>query len=217
KKAFCQEKNLKKAIKHLSSAQVNRVLTISREHRSKNLLIWLLLGAGLLLQPQPAFAQVSTSALWTKTGVIITLVLLLIPTLFAVGFLFHRINRRLLNLRFQAQQKEASKAAEIIQESDLPTLETALIDKKNALDYQLDRHELAGNQAAKDPKGLLIVNEASPIPIVSRKKKATQRPHVDPTIAKLVNGFLISATFWLLFGTSVGEYVGIKFVAPDLE
>src|SRR5690606_14937387 len=62
-----------------------------------------------------------------------------------------------------------------------------------------------------------IVNEASPIPIVSRKKKATQRPHVDPTIAKLVNGFLISATFWLLFGTSVGEYVGIKFVAPDLE
>src|SRR5690606_24149713 len=35
--------------------------------------------------------------------------------------------------------------------------------------------------------------------------------------AKLVLWYTVTATFWLVFGTSVGEYVGIKFVAPDID
>src|SRR5690606_6088937 len=47
--------------------------------------------------------------------------------------------------------------------------------------------------------------------------RAIARPNVDPALSKLVIWYLISATAWLLFGTSVGEYIGIKFVAPDVD
>jgi cytochrome c oxidase cbb3-type subunit 1 len=36
-------------------------------------------------------------------------------------------------------------------------------------------------------------------------------------LTKLILWYLGCATFWLLFGTTVGEYVGIKFVAPDVD
>jgi cytochrome c oxidase cbb3-type subunit 1 len=29
--------------------------------------------------------------------------------------------------------------------------------------------------------------------------------------------YLGTAAFWLIFGTSIGEYLGIKFVSPDVD
>ena len=43
------------------------------------------------------------------------------------------------------------------------------------------------------------------------------RPNVDPKLSKLVIWFIGCAAFWLIFGTTIGEYVGIKFVAPDVD
>jgi cytochrome c oxidase cbb3-type subunit 1 len=39
----------------------------------------------------------------------------------------------------------------------------------------------------------------------------------DTVWARLVFGYLAWATAWLLFGTLVGEYLGIKFVIPDID
>ncbi|HNJ59331.1 MAG TPA: cbb3-type cytochrome c oxidase subunit I, partial [Chitinophagaceae bacterium] len=38
-----------------------------------------------------------------------------------------------------------------------------------------------------------------------------------PAITKLVVWYLGCAAFWLVIGTGVGEYVGIKFIAPDVD
>lgn len=38
----------------------------------------------------------------------------------------------------------------------------------------------------------------------------------DDRLTRLVWSYLLSATFWLVLGTLVGEYLGLKFVAPDL-
>ncbi|HRQ50444.1 MAG TPA: cbb3-type cytochrome c oxidase subunit I, partial [Agriterribacter sp.] len=53
------------------------------------------------------------------------------------------------------------------------------------------------------------------LPVVVQKKRAVKRPNIDPALSKLVLWYIGCATFWLLFGTTVGEYLGIKFVAPD--
>jgi cytochrome c oxidase cbb3-type subunit 1 len=39
----------------------------------------------------------------------------------------------------------------------------------------------------------------------------------DIRVHRVITWFLGSSVFWLLFGTSVGEYVGVKFVAPDVD
>ncbi|RYZ35577.1 MAG: cytochrome oxidase subunit I, partial [Sphingobacteriales bacterium] len=75
----------------------------------------------------------------------------------------------------------------------------------------------SGAQAAEDAKGLLQINGQTGLPIVALKKKALQRPGIDPTLSRLILWYLGCATFWLLFGTTVGEYLGIKFVAPDAD
>lgn len=61
------------------------------------------------------------------------------------------------------------------------------------------------------------INQHAAVPFVSVKRKAQIRPYTDPKLASLILWFLISATFWLILGTTVGEYVGIKFVAPDAD
>ena len=39
----------------------------------------------------------------------------------------------------------------------------------------------------------------------------------DAPWARLVLSYLVCATAWLVFGTLVGEYLGIKFVIPDID
>src|SRR5690606_33418893 len=77
--------------------------------------------------------------------------------------------------------------------------------------------ELSGTQAVEDAKGLLQINNQATLPIVALKKKAMQRPGIDPALSRLILWYLGCATFWLVFGTTIGEYLGIKFVAPDAD
>jgi cytochrome c oxidase cbb3-type subunit 1 len=94
----------------------------------------------------------------------------------------------------------------------------ALKKRKAVLDYKLTQNELSGSLPVNDDKGIITnVNEHANIRFIAEKRKALKRPDVDPQLSKLIIWFLISATVWLVFGTSVGEYVGIKFVAPDAD
>jgi cytochrome c oxidase cbb3-type subunit 1 len=92
------------------------------------------------------------------------------------------------------------------------------LKRKQALDYKLSDNELSGVIVAEDEKGLLQhVSTESSLPLVAAKKRATKRPAIDPELAKLILWFICSAAFWLILGTTVGEYLGIKFVAPDVD
>ncbi len=94
----------------------------------------------------------------------------------------------------------------------------ALEKRKAQLEYELSGEELAGKLAINDERGIISeVSIADELRFVSQKKKSQPRPLVEPKLTKLILWFLGSATFWLLFGTTVGEYLGIKFVAPDVD
>jgi cytochrome c oxidase cbb3-type subunit 1 len=86
------------------------------------------------------------------------------------------------------------------------------------LSFLLSNNELAGDTTPIDEKGLIDnVSEASSLRFIEQKKKSQVRPYIEPDLTKLILWYLGCATFWLLFGTTVGEYVGIKFVAPDVD
>src|SRR5690606_22098187 len=55
------------------------------------------------------------------------------------------------------------------------------------------------------------------LPIAALKKRAVRRPNIDSQLAKLVLWYIGTSAFWLLFGTTVGQYLGIKFIAPDAD
>jgi cytochrome c oxidase cbb3-type subunit 1 len=93
-----------------------------------------------------------------------------------------------------------------------------LEQRKKELEFSLSNIELAGDTTPIDEKGLIDnVSEASSLRFIEQKKKSQARPYIEPDLTKLILWYLGCATFWLLFGTTVGEYVGIKFVAPDVD
>lgn len=207
----------------LDGQQVERVLRYKKKQQiAKRSSLLLLLFSGLSFAPIDALAQgmsanMDADSMWSKAGIIITMVLLAVPVILAVVLLFVKISRRLMQLSGQVQAEEAERIAKVLRETPLDAIEDDLRARQAAADYRLPADLLSGQAAARDEKGLIQIDEAQNVAIVSRKKKAVVRPRVEPELAKLVIWYLVSATFWLLFGTTVGEYLGVKFVAPDME
>lgn len=54
-------------------------------------------------------------------------------------------------------------------------------------------------------------------PIAVTKSKVESVAEEDKDWTKLIFAYLACATFWLVLGTLVGEYLGIKFVSPDID
>lgn len=220
-----------KKLKRTSKTKVQCVLsglssvelkTIKKYIESKDRSIKSLMLLGLSTLPNLMFGQTAEPAkraeLFEKPGIIITFFLVLIPLLFALVFMLVKASKLLKGYFNYQTGKEAEKLVTFLEEN------TDLINKDDlekllsAKDYKLDNNELAGVNDVKDEKGLLanITNEHD-LSLFATKRSPNKRPKIDPKLTKLVLWFLGTAIFWLLWGTSMGEYLGIKYVAPDAD
>src|SRR5690606_8924175 len=152
--------------------------------------------------------------IFSEWGIIITIILIAIPIIVAAVIV---IIRAYAAINLYLKRKELEKFYE-----DLRNLSPEEIQKlelrKKQLEFSLSNNELAGDTTPIDAKGLIDnVREASSLRFIEQKKKSQARPYIEPDLTKLILWYLGCATFWLLFGTTVGEYVGIKFVAPDVD
>ena len=166
------------------------------------------------------FAQApkSTKALTSQPGIIITIVLLLIPILLAVVFALVKANNAIKNYANINKKKEALQFADYIKNVDDAALQQEFTKKDNIPAYSLMHNELSGNEKAEDTKGLLSnISDKHETHFTAAKRKAVIRPTLDPDITKLILWYFGCATFWLVLGTGIGEYLGIKFVAPDSD
>lgn len=78
--------------------------------------------------------------------------------------------------------------------------------------------ELGGTSPSDDQRGLVEHALSDPdIPLVDEKKKVRQRIEVEPELKRLVVRYLAASVAWLVVGTLVGQYVGMKFVWPDMD
>ena len=155
-----------------------------------------------------------TTNIFSESGIIITLFLILIPVLIATGIFIAKVYSVINKI---GKKKELDKFNEYLK--GLDPLEVSKLEvRKKELEYALSNTELAGEVAAYDEKGLINnVNEIEGFRFIEQKRKSKPRPYVEPELTNLILWYLGCATFWLLFGTTVGEYLGIKFVAPDID
>jgi len=152
--------------------------------------------------------------LFNESGIIITLVLILIPVITATIIVVVKAYALLNQI---LKKKELEKFNEYVK-GLTPEEILKLEQRKKELEFTLSNNELAGEESPSDSKGLLgNVSIAEDLRFVEKKKKSQPRPYIDPALTKLILWYLGCATFWLLFGTTMGEYLGIKFVAPDVD
>lgn len=169
----------------------------------------------------PAFAQTATpkgGSIFTDGGIIITLILIVTPILVGVVLMIVKVRNLSKRIKLNKEVAEAEYISNYLKSLPEEEISEALKKRKEVLDYRVSQNELSGVLAAEDKRGILKnINEHANIRFIEEKRKAISRPNVDPELSKLVLWYLICATIWLVFGTSVGEYEGIKFVAPDAD
>lgn len=173
----------------------------------------------LLLMPLTMAAEpvVSTKPLIEQPGIVITLLLIAIPLVFAVVFSIVRAGRLLKLIHRKNNEAAAAELADYLQHAEDEEIDAALLKRKSSVAYQppsiLQTRAVAGD----DVRGIVhSVNEATAVTIVAEKVKQHAVRETLPQ-GKLILWYLGSAVFWLIFGTTVGEYLGIKFVAPDAD
>ncbi len=156
----------------------------------------------------------TTSFLLEETGVQITILLALIIVIAILVIVVLKYFSIYQNLLKKKELMEAQRKIGALSEEDLVQYEK----REKELSYELPDHVLSGNLSASDEKGLLKnINAIDELRIFPIKKSVVFEEYITPRLARLILYFLGSAIVWLLIGTSIGLYVGIKFVAPDVD
>ncbi|MEO9022308.1 MAG: cbb3-type cytochrome c oxidase subunit I [Ginsengibacter sp.] len=167
-----------------------------------------------------AFAQAAPKggSIFNDGGIIITLILILTPILVGVILMIIKVRNLSKRLRLKKDLAEADRISTYLRSLPQDEITEVLRKRKEVLSYKISQNELSGTLVPEDKRGILKnINEQANIRFIEEKKRAIARPNIDPELAKLVLWYLICATIWLVFFTSVGEYEGIKFVAPDAD
>ena len=152
--------------------------------------------------------------IFSESGIIITIILIAIPVIVASIIVIIRAYAVLQNY---LKKKELEKFNEYLKGLS-PEEVKKLEQRKTELEFALANNELAGKTTPIDSKGLIDnVGSAEELRFIEKKKKSQPRPYIEPNLTKLILWYLGCAIFWLLFGTTVGEYLGIKFIAPDVD
>jgi cytochrome c oxidase cbb3-type subunit 1 len=152
--------------------------------------------------------------LFGQAGIIITICLIMIPLLIAAFIALMKGKQILKSVKIDKDMKRFKEKLSKMTPEEIEKLEK----RREELEYQLKNDELSGNEPAKDKRGIIEnVATADELRFIELKKKSQPRPNVDPKFTKLILWYIGTSIFWLVLGTSIGEYLGIKFVAPDVD
>lgn len=183
--------------------------------------LFLLIGSLLSFIPQLLFAQSETEmskVAFEHFGVIAAVVFAILLLLLLAIIMVIRLNKLITKAKYSRKEKELDAVRQELLALEGKELDEVLKKRKEALLYKLKGNELAGEGIPTDKKG--IIRQASSkmeVPFVSEKKYLREAIQIDAGSRKLIVAFIGMATFWLVFGTSIGEYLGIKLVAPDSD
>lgn len=147
------------------------------------------------------FAQADPARphLWSEPGIWITIALVALPLLLMVWLIVVKTKKPGHRARGEISRSESRENP-----SYSPTAD--------------DTSNIPTNELASGRGGLIRnVDQAGTIRYLPSKKQTLQQPVLHPPQARLILWYLGTATFWLLFGTTVGQYLGIKFVVPDVD
>ena len=216
---------------NMNSNQIEKVLELKHQQKVlnknaqnsgsiKTVLIIAITLLATIFPGHSVYAQtkITTKGLFSEGGILITITLIMIPILAAIVLMIVKLSNMLRKHRNRQDLEEAALFADYLSTLTEEEATKALAKRKIALDYKLTHHELAGEKEPVDKKGLVgNIEIEGYINFIARKKKAQKRPNIDPQLSKLILWYFGCAALWLLFGTTIGEYVGIKFVAPDVD
>jgi len=184
---------------------------------NKNYLLFLffLISNATVAQPSP---NPDTSNWLLSPGIIGTITLIFIVLLVAVVIVYVRLSAYLDTLNNKAKAKKKLGFSEELIDMSEADIDDILQKRKAALKYRLTGTELGSEKVANDSKGVIAkVTHEPENPLFDEKKKTRLNMETPAPLKKIVIWYLGASIFWLVFGTLVGQYVGMKFVWPEMD
>ena len=174
-----------------------------------------------LLSPVFLVAQstkVTTDGWLLSPGVIGTLILVGIVLVVGILIVFYRIDAYIQHLRNKGKAHEAEELKQVLYSLKHEEIDEILEERKRGLAYTLSGSELGSATQVKDSKGLVTQITHDPNnPLFDEKQQTKLLLETPPELRKIVIWYMGAAIFWLIFGTTVGQYLGMKFFWPDME
>lgn len=221
------EMNIQQIINNLDREEIDTYLNFNQMKKPNNktgntnsplIALFFLIVSSLFSSSAFAQSGPKQGSFFNDGGIIITLILILTPILVGVILMIVKVRRLSKRMKLKKDVAEAERISNYLKSIPEEEITDVLRKRKEVLDYKISQNALSGELQPEDKRGILKkVNEHANIRFIEEKRKAIARPQVDPELSKLVLWYLICATAWLIFATSVGEYEGIKFVFPDAD
>lgn len=172
--------------------------------------------------PVQVFAQADTAITtenWLSSpGIIGTFVLIAVVLILAIIIMAARFAAYLDTFRKDKIKKDRLALRETLIALDESEIDAILLKRKSALQFKLKGTELGSNIPVTDDKGLVNQVTHSPDnPLFDDKQKSPVSIETPAALKKIVIWYLGAATMWLVVGTLIGQYLGMKFVWPEID
>lgn len=178
-------------------------------------LLGLLLPSLALAQPEP---NPNPENWLTSPGIIGTFFLIAIVLIIAIVIMLFQVSSYIQTLRARKIRAESLAFNEELIGLNEAEIDEILERRKEALKYRLVGEELGSAKEAMDEKGLVYKVSHDPgNPLVDEKRKSPLTFETPSDLKRIIIFYLGASAFWLVFGTLVGQYVGMKFVWPDMD
>lgn len=176
---------------------------------------------GMMASSTWLFAQskgVGSGNWQTSPGLIGTVILILIVLMLAVSIFMTRLNSYLRLLKRKQVDKNKLDFKNDLIELDDEEIEEILIRRKKALEFKLKGNELGSGKKAGDDRGIVrSVSDQPDNPLFDEKKKTNLSLETPFELKKIIIWYMGAAVFWLVVGTLIGQYLGMKFVWPEMD
>lgn len=174
--------------------------------------------SGLLLSAGSSFGQSSTENWVLSPGILGTIALIVIVLLVLVLIVYFRVAEFIGSLNKKESDTRKLEISEALISLEQGEIDTILEKRKAALGYRLSGQELGSALIADDPRGIIAgVTHEPRNPLVDEKKRTKLDLETPDALKKIVIWYLGAAVFWLVFGTAIGQYAGMKFVWPEMD
>jgi cytochrome c oxidase cbb3-type subunit 1 len=181
----------------------------------------ILLFLSLYFSPLLVLAQqesVSTEDWYFSPGIIGTIFLIIVVLILAIIILIGRVNGFVNRFNKKDKAIERKRILSELKNLDEWEIDKILLERKSAIQNVLKGDELGSEMSVSDKRALVKRIYDDPDNIFFEEKKKTSLSIETPQNLKNVMLYYLGAgIFWLIFGTLIGQYLGMKFIWPDME
>ncbi|WP_234364124.1 cbb3-type cytochrome c oxidase subunit I [Lunatibacter salilacus] len=159
------------------------------------------------------------TANWMSSPAIIGTVLLIVTVLLiAIFILTVKASAYFSQLESKTEKNRKNEFGERLLDMNEAEIDTILEKRKKAAHYRLFGSELGSDLEVEDSRGIIAgVTHEPNNPLVDEKKKSPITYDTPFQLKKIITWYIGASVFWLVFGTLIGQYLGLKFLWPEMD